>query len=128
MPKGGHIYLLERTTKITEAGRLISLSLTLRISCQSSLQITVPVHSPSVNSTPNYLIPILLFTFFCSFAPQDLYLHIIICYIESILTGCITAWYGNCSALQRVVCTTQYITGAKLPAIQDLYTRRCKND
>ena len=47
------------------------------------------------------------------------------------LTGCITAWYGNCSAsdhkaLQRVVRTVQYITGAKLPAIQDLYTRRCQ--
>ena len=26
--------------------------------------------------------------------------------------------------LPRVVCTAQYITGAKLPAIQDLYTRR----
>jgi gmma-aminobutyric acid receptor subunit gamma len=53
------------------------------------------------------------------------------CTIESILTGCITAWYGNCSAsdrkaLQRVVCTAQYITGAKLPAIQDLYTRHCQ--
>ena len=51
------------------------------------------------------------------------------CTIESILTGCITAWYGNCStsnrkALQRVVCTSQYITGAKLLAIQDLYTRQ----
>ena len=45
--------------------------------------------------------------------------------------GCINAWYGNCSAcnhkaLQRVVRMTQYITGAKLPAIQDLYTRRCQ--
>ena len=53
------------------------------------------------------------------------------CNIESILTDCITAWYGNCSAsdrkaLQRVVRTAQYITGAKLPAIQDLYTRRCQ--
>jgi hypothetical protein len=53
------------------------------------------------------------------------------CTIESILTGCITVWYGNCSgsdhkALQRVVCMAQYITGAKLPAIQDLYTRRCQ--
>ena len=50
------------------------------------------------------------------------------CTIESILIGCITACYGNCStsdckALQRVVRTAQYITGAKLPAIQDLYTR-----
>jgi hypothetical protein len=38
------------------------------------------------------------------------------CTIESVLTGCITAWYGNCSvhdrqALQRVVKTAQYITG-----------------
>uniref|UniRef100_A0A8C7TY13 Myosin tail domain-containing protein n=1 Tax=Oncorhynchus mykiss TaxID=8022 RepID=A0A8C7TY13_ONCMY len=53
------------------------------------------------------------------------------CTIESILTGCITAWYGNCSSsdrktLQRVVCTAQYITGARLPAIQDLYIRRCQ--
>ena len=52
------------------------------------------------------------------------------CTIESILTGCIPTWYGNCSAsdrkvLQRVVRTAQYITGAKLPAIQDLCTRRC---
>ena len=53
------------------------------------------------------------------------------CTILSILTGCITAWYGNCSAfdrkaLQRVAHTAQYITGANLPAIQDLYTRRCQ--
>nr|AMP50153.1 protein domain of unknown function (DUF1891) [uncultured bacterium] len=38
------------------------------------------------------------------------------CTIKSILTGCITAWYGNCSASdhkaqQRVVRTAQYITG-----------------
>ena len=49
----------------------------------------------------------------------------------TILTGCITAWYGNCSAsdrkaLQRVMHTAQYITRAKLPAIQDLYTRWCQ--
>ena len=55
------------------------------------------------------------------------------CTIESILTGCTTAWYGNCSAsdrkaLQRVVFTAQYITGANLPAIQDLYTRRCQRN
>ena len=37
-------------------------------------------------------------------------------------------WYGNCSVSdhKRVVRTAQYITGAKLPAIQDLYTRRCQ--
>ena len=45
--------------------------------------------------------------------------------IESILTGCIPAWYGNFSAsdhkvLQRVVRAAQYISGARLPPIQDL--------
>jgi hypothetical protein len=53
------------------------------------------------------------------------------CIIESILTGCITTWYGNCSAfdrkaLQRVMYTAQYITGDELPAIQNLYARRCQ--
>ena len=53
------------------------------------------------------------------------------CTNKSILTGCITAWYVNCSAsdlkaLQMVVRTAQYITGAKLPATQDLYTRLCQ--
>uniref|UniRef100_A0A8L0DJB6 Reverse transcriptase domain-containing protein n=1 Tax=Oncorhynchus mykiss TaxID=8022 RepID=A0A8L0DJB6_ONCMY len=52
------------------------------------------------------------------------------CTIESILSGCITAWYGNCSAhnrkaLQRVVRAAQRITGGKLPALQDTYTTRC---
>ena len=37
------------------------------------------------------------------------------CTIESI-----TAQYSNCKALQRVVRTAQYITGAKLLAIQDI--------
>ena len=53
------------------------------------------------------------------------------CTTENILTGCVTAWYGNCSAsdrrvLQRVVCTAQNITGANLPAVRYLYTRRCQ--
>jgi hypothetical protein len=39
--------------------------------------------------------------------------------------GCIAAWCGNClasdrRALQRVVRTAQYITGARIPVIQDL--------
>ena len=53
------------------------------------------------------------------------------CTIESILTGCITAWYGNCSAsdlkaLQRVVRTAQYFTRAKLPAIQEEGPENCQ--
>ena len=53
------------------------------------------------------------------------------CTIKNILTGCITTWYGNClasnhKALQRVVRMAQYISGTEIPAIQDLYTRRCQ--
>ena len=52
------------------------------------------------------------------------------CTIESILSGCITAWYGNCSsynrmALQRVVRSAQCINGGKLLALQDTYTTQC---
>ena len=67
----------------------------------------------------------------CTQILKKLYKKFYSCTIESILTGCSTAWYGNCSAtdckeLQRVVRTAQYITEAKLPAIKDLYTRRCQ--
>ena len=48
--------------------RLLSPSPTSSTSCQSSSQIIAPVHSPSVNSPSNYLIPILYFLFFY-FAP-----------------------------------------------------------
>ncbi len=52
------------------------------------------------------------------------------CTVESILTGCITAWYGNSTAgnrraLQRVVRTARHIVGGELPSFQDIYTRRC---
>eukprot|EP00061_Rhincodon_typus_P003055 g19170.t1 len=52
------------------------------------------------------------------------------CTIESVLSGCITAWYGNCSSqdrkkLQKVVCTTQAITAANLPSMDSIYTARC---
>eukprot|EP00061_Rhincodon_typus_P005704 g25545.t1 len=44
------------------------------------------------------------------------------CTIENILSWCITAWHGNCSAqdykkLQKVVCTAQTITEANLPSM-----------
>ena len=50
--------------------------------------------------------------------------------IESVLTYCITAWYGNCTdaerkSLQRIVRTAERITGAPLPPISDIYTDRC---
>jgi hypothetical protein len=51
------------------------------------------------------------------------------CTIKSILTGCITAWYRNCTvygckALQRVVKMFQYIAGTVLPPIQDIYSKK----
>ncbi len=52
------------------------------------------------------------------------------CTVESILTGCITAWFGNSTAgnrkaLQRVVRTARHIVGGELPSLQDIYTTRC---
>ncbi|XP_072110558.1 alpha-tocopherol transfer protein isoform X2 [Mobula birostris] len=50
--------------------------------------------------------------------------------IESILTGCVTAWYGNCISLscrtlQRVVRTAQRTCSCELPMLQDIYKDRC---
>ncbi|KAL0152345.1 hypothetical protein M9458_052068 [Cirrhinus mrigala] len=50
--------------------------------------------------------------------------------IESVLTSCITVWYGNCSAadrktLQRTVNTDAKIIGAPLPSLLDIFLARC---
>ncbi|KAK1795528.1 hypothetical protein P4O66_001238 [Electrophorus voltai] len=50
--------------------------------------------------------------------------------IESILSSCITTWFGNCTVfdrktLQRVVRTAEKIIGVSLPSITDIYTTRC---
>ncbi len=52
--------------------------------------------------------------------------------IESVLTSCITVWYGNCSAadrktLQRTVNTAAKIIGAPLPSILDIFLTRCSS-
>jgi gmma-aminobutyric acid receptor subunit gamma len=52
------------------------------------------------------------------------------CTIESILSGCITTWYSNCTvryrrALQRVMSSAQRITGGTLPALHEIYSTRC---
>ena len=56
------------------------------------------------------------------------------CTIESILSGCITTLYDNCTArnhkaLQRLVRSAQRITRGKVPslqeALQDIYSTRC---
>ena len=52
------------------------------------------------------------------------------CTIESILSGCITAWYGSCSAqdrkkLHKVVNVVQSITQTSLPSIDSVYTSHC---
>ncbi len=53
--------------------------------------------------------------------------------IESVLTSCITVWYGNCSAadhktLQRTVNTAAKIIGAPLPSILDIFLTRCSSN
>ncbi|KAL0154309.1 hypothetical protein M9458_050422 [Cirrhinus mrigala] len=52
--------------------------------------------------------------------------------IESVLTSCITVWYGNCSVadrktLQRTVNTAAKIIGAPLPSILDIFLARCSS-
>ncbi len=52
--------------------------------------------------------------------------------IESVLTQCISVWYGNssnqdCKALQRVVRLAEHISGSALPSLQDIYFKRCKS-
>ncbi len=52
--------------------------------------------------------------------------------IESVLTHCISVWYGNssnqdCKALQRVVRLAERISGSALPSLQDIYFKRCKS-
>ncbi len=51
--------------------------------------------------------------------------------IESVLTQCISVWYGNsssqdCKALQRVVRLAERISGSALPSLQD-YLKRCRS-
>ncbi|KAL0202443.1 hypothetical protein M9458_000461, partial [Cirrhinus mrigala] len=50
--------------------------------------------------------------------------------IESVLTSCITVWYGNCSAadrktLQRTVNTAAKIICTSLPSIWDIFLAQC---
>ncbi len=52
--------------------------------------------------------------------------------IESVLTSCITVWYGNCSAadrktLQRTVNTAAKIICAPLPSILDIFLAQCSS-
>ena len=65
----------------------------------------------------------------CSLAPKS-FTNFYRRTAESILSGCITIRYGNCTTrnrrvLQRVVLSAQRITGGKLPALQDTYSTRC---
>ncbi len=52
--------------------------------------------------------------------------------IESVLTQCISVWYGNssnqdCKALQRVMRLAERISGSALPSLQVTYLKRCKS-
>ena len=48
----------------------------------------------------------------------------------NILTGCISVWYGSCTAkdrkvLRSVVRSAEFIIGRELPALQDIFHTRC---
>lgn len=63
--------------------------------------------------------------------PSDMQKSFYSATIESVITGSITTWYGNCTAqdkiaLHRVVHAAEKITGAILPGLQDVYARRTK--
>ncbi|KAK3538208.1 hypothetical protein QTP70_033103 [Hemibagrus guttatus] len=50
--------------------------------------------------------------------------------IESVLSSCITVWFGNCTVsdrktLQQIVKTAEKIIEVSLPSITDMYTTRC---
>ncbi len=52
--------------------------------------------------------------------------------IDSVLTQCISVWYGNssnqdCKALQRVVRLAERISGSALPSLQGIYLKRCRS-
>eukprot|EP00061_Rhincodon_typus_P001785 g15775.t1 len=52
------------------------------------------------------------------------------CTIESTLSGCILAWYGNCitqdcKKLQKVMCTAQTITEANVSSMDSIYMAHC---
>ncbi len=52
--------------------------------------------------------------------------------IESVLTQCISVWYGNssnqdCKALQKVVRLAEHISGSALLSLQDIYLKCCKS-
>ncbi len=53
-------------------------------------------------------------------------------FLESVLTQCISVWYGkssnqDCKAMQRVVRLAERISGSALPSLQDIYFKRCKS-
>ncbi len=52
--------------------------------------------------------------------------------IESVLTPCISVWYGNgsnqdCKALDRVVHLAERISGSAVPSLQNIYLNCCKS-
>ncbi|KAI4896211.1 hypothetical protein NFI96_008966, partial [Prochilodus magdalenae] len=62
--------------------------------------------------------------------PPDILTNFYRCTKESILTACITVWYGSCTAydcraLKSVVRTAESIIGSKLPDLKDIYLSCC---
>ncbi|KAK3542697.1 hypothetical protein QTP86_034725 [Hemibagrus guttatus] len=63
--------------------------------------------------------------------PQELLIHFYSAVIESVLCTSITVWFGSATKsdirrLQRTVWTAEWIIGAPLPTLQELYTSRVR--
>ncbi|KAK1796991.1 hypothetical protein P4O66_008386, partial [Electrophorus voltai] len=63
--------------------------------------------------------------------PSKVLCNFYTCTIESILTGNITVWFGNCTkqdrqAFKRVVHSAERITHTELPDLQTTYYKRCQ--
>ncbi|KAK1797422.1 hypothetical protein P4O66_008791 [Electrophorus voltai] len=63
--------------------------------------------------------------------PSKMLRNLYTCTIESILTGNITVWFGNCTkqdrqALQTVVRSAERITHTELPDLQTIYYKWCQ--
>ncbi|KAK3554578.1 hypothetical protein QTP70_025534, partial [Hemibagrus guttatus] len=94
----------------------ISLSSAVVPTClKTTTIIPMPKKSPVLRKA--HLPPLILTTFYRGT-------------IESILSSCITAWFGNCTVsdhktLQRIVWTAEKIIGVSLPSIMDIFSTRC---
>uniref|UniRef100_A0A3Q3E360 Reverse transcriptase domain-containing protein n=1 Tax=Labrus bergylta TaxID=56723 RepID=A0A3Q3E360_9LABR len=108
---------VERVTSFKFLGVHISEDLTWSLNTSSAIKKALQRLFFLRRLKKAHLSPQILTNFYCST-------------IESILTNCVTVWYGNCSvsdqkALQKVVKTAERIIGSPLPSIESVHKKRC---